>query len=62
MIYDFYTAANTWLDSCDANEFAPSRLLAILSALYGDVRMVVRGEVADAVAAEEDFAEWLFNV
>lgn len=40
-IYDFY-ALDTWLDSCDANEFAPSRLLAILSALHGNVRMVRR--------------------
>lgn len=42
MIYDFYHGAE-WVDSCPAEQ-APM-LTAILTALYGGIRMVVRGAV-----------------
>lgn len=54
MIYDFYHGAE-WVDSCPTEQVA--MLTAILTALYGDIRMVVRckREAAPAV----DFWEWL---
>lgn len=55
-IYDFY-AGPAWLDSCDANEFNPARLLAILAKRWHNVRMVVRG--AETAEKEEDFGDWL---
>lgn len=59
MIIDFY-ALDTWLDSCDANEFAPARLLAILAQRWPNVRMVLRGAV-EAVDGD-DFGQWLVRV
>lgn len=58
MIYDFY-AGSHWLDSCDANEYPPARLLAILAQRWADVRMVRRGEVVEAA---DDFGTWLANM
>ncbi len=58
-IYDFY-AGPVWLDSCNANEFSPVRLLSILAARWANVRMVVRG--AETAVAEEDFGDWLKSV
>lgn len=60
MIYDFLTTDGNWLDSCDANEFNPARLLAILAARWANVRMVVRG--AEAAAVEESFGDWLKSI
>ena len=60
MIYDFVTTDGNWLDSCDATQFNPVRLLAILAALWPDVRMVVRG--AETAVAEEDFGDWLATI
>lgn len=59
MIYDFFTGP-TWLDSCDATQFDPARLLAILTERWADVRMVVRG--AETATAEESFADWLKSI
>ena len=56
MIYDFYHGAE-WVDSCPAEQAA--MLTAVLTALYGDIRMVVRGaDVQPAV----DFWEWLETI
>ncbi len=56
MIYDFYHGAE-WVDSCPAEQ--ATMLTAILTALYGDIRMVVRGaDVQPAV----DFWEWLETI
>lgn len=57
IVYDFYTAADTWLDSCDSGQFCPRRLLAILASRWPGVRMVARGQVVEVVA--DDFATWL---
>lgn len=59
MIYDFY-ADDTWLDSCDATEFSPARLLAILATRWAGVRMVARG--AETVVDGDDFGTWLRNL
>ena len=56
MIYDFYHGAE-WIDSCPSEQAA--MLTAVLTALYGDIRMVVRGVQA---AAAQDFAEWLKTI
>lgn len=58
-IYDFY-AGPAWLDSCDAAEFSPARLLAILAKRWHNVRMVVRGE--EAVVVVDDFGDWLKSI
>lgn len=57
MIYDFYHN-NTWIDSCPAEQ--ADMLTAILTALYGDIRMVVRGQQVTAPAF--DFWEWLNRI
>ncbi len=57
MIYDFYHNS-TWIDSCSAEQCA--MLTAILTALYGDVRMVVRGQRETAPVL--DFCEWLKTI
>lgn len=57
MIYDFYHGAE-WVDSCPAEQ--ATMLTAILTALYGDIRMVVRGAAVEASAV--DFWEWLNTI
>ncbi len=57
MIYDFYHGAE-WIDSCPSEQAA--MLTAVLTALYGDIRMVVRGVAVEQPA--QDFAEWLKTI
>ena len=57
MIYDFYHGAE-WVDSCPSEQAA--MLTAVLTALYGDIRMVVRGVQAEVPAF--DFGEWLETI
>ncbi len=57
MIYDFYHGAE-WVDSCPSEQAA--MLTAVLTALYGDIRMVVRGAAVEASAV--DFWEWLETI
>lgn len=57
MIYDFYHGAE-WVDSCPAEQ--ASMLTAVLTALYGDIRMVVRGAQEEVPAF--DFWEWLETI
>lgn len=58
-IIDFYSLTGTWVDSCAADQVA--MLLPILRTLYGDVTMVERVRVADAVDGD-DFGTWLMSV
>ena len=57
MIYDFYHGAE-WVDSCPTEQAA--MLTAVLTTLYGDIRMVVRGQQETAPAV--DFWEWLETI
>jgi len=57
MIYDFYHNS-TWIDCCSAEQCA--MLTAILTTLYGDIRMVVRGQQETAPVL--DFCEWLKTI
>lgn len=57
MIYDFYHGAE-WVDSCPSEQAA--MLTAILTALYGDIRMVVRGAQEEVPA--QSFADWLETI
>ena len=57
MIYDFYHNT-TWVDSCPAEQ--ASMLTAVLTALYGDIRMVARGVQAEEKAF--DFWEWMETI
>jgi hypothetical protein len=60
VVYDFYTADDTWLDSCDSSQFCPRRLLAILVSRWPDVCMVERGQVVEVAA--DDWATWLGKI
>jgi hypothetical protein len=60
VVYDFYTAADTWLDSCDSSQLCPQRLLAILASRWPDARMVERGQVV--VVEADDWATWLGKI
>ena len=57
-IIDFFSLTGTWVDSCESAQVV--MLLPILRTLYGDVRMVERGAVADVVA--DDCGTWLMSV
>lgn len=62
MIIDFYAADGTWLDCCDATQNDVQRLVVILTAKYGPVRMTRREDRLYAQGAALSFADWLETV